>query len=74
MKSYESYFKALNMNIEGGSKGINEKLIQSMKNSRRKGYHADDNIDLGNLKLPTIPDQSQNKALALLGSFMDIKT
>lgn len=58
MKSFETYYKTLNIEIEGQEKGISEKLIQAVKNSRSKGYHDDDLDGLSKLKLGPIPDQS----------------
>ena len=73
IKSFENYYKNLGIEIKGGNQEIYDKLIQSVKNSRRKGYHNDDLDIVSKLKLPSIPIQSENRILKLLGSFLDVK-
>ena len=74
MKSFVEYYNNLKIEIEGGEQGINDKLIQAVKNSRRKGYHTDD-LDMGStIKLPPLPIQSEDRTLKMLESFLDVKT
>ena len=74
MKSFVEYYKNLKIEIEDGEQGINDKLIQAVKNSRRKGYHTDD-LDMGStIKLPPLPIQSEDRTLKMLESFLDVKT
>ena len=74
MKSFVEYYKNLKIDIEGGEKGISDKLIQAVKNSRRKGYHTDD-LDMGStIKLPPLPIQSEDRTLKMLELFLDVKT
>ena len=74
MKSFVEYYKNLKIDIEGGEQGINDKLIQAVKNSRKKGYHTDD-LDMGSaIKLPPLPIQSEDRTLKMLESFLDVKT
>lgn len=63
IKSFADYFKNLGIEIKGGDQEIYDKLIQSVKNSRRKGYHNDDLDMVSKLKLPSIPIQSENRTL-----------
>lgn len=35
----------MGIKIEGGEKGIYEKLVQAVRNSRLKKYHGDDDDD-----------------------------
>lgn len=76
MKSFDEYFDTLKIKIEGEDKqkAISAKLIQAVRNSRRKGYHTDDLDAASAIKLPPLPEQSETRTLKLLGTFLDVKT
>lgn len=48
-------------------------LIKAVKNSRRKGYHGDDNAGVsGGAKLPPLNEQSEVRVVNMLSKFTTV--
>ena len=73
MESFNEYYAHIGIEIAEGPKVIQEMLIKAVKNSRRKGYHGDDDAGVsGGTKLPPLNEQSEARVGRMLSKFATV--
>lgn len=69
IESYQQYYKEIGLNISE-EKDIYERLIQAVKNSRKKGYHGNEDLQ----SKTSLAELSINRITNLVGQFAEIKS